>query len=192
MALNPTTGIDPEVDRFVIYRTSASQYTNMNATWPRVDGGPLVGANPDFRYYKKVSVEAPDVDHRFTTTTTYGKTDTAPAPAEGLPVGTYSAVYDLVKLPVEDLKRQVLDETKRQFSMKFPQTDSIMELSEVADALSRRDAGLSLTTTQQSILNNMLGVGDFVSQLRARQAELNAAIDADEDYDILAGWPVAQ
>lgn len=187
--INPTTGIDAAVDRFVIFRVSTNQITNMNATWPRTDGGPLVGANPDFRYFKKVNSTPPDIDHRYTLTTTTGMVNATPAAAEGHPYGNYETIYEPVKLPVADLKRQVLDETKRQFSMRFPQADSIMELSEVADALSRRDAGLSLTTAQQAILGNMLGVGDFVSQLRARQAALNAAIDADEDYDITAGWP---
>lgn len=188
MTLNVTTGIDPEVDRFVIWKVSTSQYTNMNATWPRTDGGPLVGANPDFRYYKKVAVEAPDVDHRFTLTTTYGKTDATPTPAEGLPVGTYSAVYDLVKLPVEDLKLQVETEFQRQLQLQFPQTSNPAVLIEAADALARKDAGAVLTTDQQLKLDAIVVTGDVVAMLRARQSELNAAIDADEDYDITTGW----
>jgi len=190
MALNPTTGIEAVVDRFVIWRVSTSQFTNMNATWPRTDGGAIVGGNPDFQYLKKVASTPPDYDHRFTLETEYVKVLTTPTPAEGLPVGTYEAVYNLVKLPVEDLKRQVLDEFNKQFAMRFPQANSTAELAEVADALARRDAGLSLTESQQAILDAMLGVGDFLSQLRARQTELNAAIDADEDYDITAGWVV--
>ena len=39
MALNTETGIDPVVDRFVIWKVSTSQFINMNATWIRFDGG---------------------------------------------------------------------------------------------------------------------------------------------------------
>ena len=181
MALNPATGIDPEVDRFVIYRASTGQFTNMNATWPRVDGGLLVGANPDFRYYKKVVADAPDVDHRFTLTTTSGKTDATPVPADGLPVGTYSAVYELVKRPVEDLKAQVETEFQRQLQLQFPQTNNPAVLIEAADALARKDAGAVLTENQQQKIDAIVMTGDALAILRARQTELNAAIDADED-----------
>jgi hypothetical protein len=188
MTLNVITGIDPDVDRFVIWRPSTSQFTNMDATWPRTDGDPLVGANPDFRYYKKVAAEAPDVDHRFTLTTTYSKTDATPTPAEGLPVGTYSAVYDLVKLPNEDLKAQVETEFQRQLQLQFPQTSNPAVLIEAADALARKDAGAVLTADQQLKIDTIVVTGDVVARLRARQAELNVAIDNDKDYDITTGW----
>lgn len=190
MALNATTGIDPVVDRFVIWRVSTSQFTNMNATWPRTDGGAIVGGNPDFQYFKKVTSTPPDYDHRFTLDTTFGKVLTTPTPAEGLPAGTYEATYELTRLPAEDLKRQVRDEFNLRFAARFPQANSTAELAEVADALARRDAGLTLTTSQQAILDAMLGVGDFLSQLRARQSALDASIDANENYDITVGWPV--
>lgn len=188
MTLNVTTGIDPAVDRFVIWRVSTSQFTNMNATWPRTDGGAIVGGNPDFQYFKKVTSTPPDYDHRFTLETEFGKVPTTPTPAEGLPVGTYEAVYTLVKLPVEDLKIQVENEFQHQLTLQFPQTNNPAVLIEAADALARKDSGAVLTEEQQAKIDAILGVGDVLSQLRARQAELNAAIDADEDYDITIGW----
>lgn len=190
MALNTTTGIDPAVDRFVIWRVSTSQFTNMNATWPRTDGAAIVGGNPDFQYFKKVTSTPPDVDHRFTLETEYGKVPTTPAPAEGLPVGTYEAIYNLVKLPVEDLKAQVETEFQHQLQLQFPQTSNPAVLIEAADALARKDAGAVLTEEQQAKIDAILGVGDVLAQLRARQSELNAAIDADQDYDITTGWVI--
>ena len=188
MALNTETGIDPVVDRFVIWRVSTSQFTNMNGTWPRTDGGAIVGGNPDFQYFKKVTSTPPDYDHRFTLETEFGKVLTTPTPAEGYPVGIYSAVYDLVKLPVEDLKAQVETEFQRQLQLQFPQTNNPAVLIEAADALARKDAGAVLTTDQQLKIDAIVMTGDVVAMLRARQAELNAAIDNDEDYDITTGW----
>jgi hypothetical protein len=188
MALNETTGIDPVTDRFVIWRVSTSQFTNMNATWPRTDGGAIVGANPDFQYFKKVAGTSPDYDHRYTLTTEFGKVLTTPAPAEGLPVGTYEATYTLVKLPVEDLKLQVENEFQHQLTLQFPQTNNPAVLIEAADALARKDSGAVLTEAQQAKIDAIVGVGDVLAMLRSRQAALNAAIDADEDYDITIGW----
>ena len=188
MALNTETGIDPVVDRFVIWRVSTSQFTNMNATWPRTDGAAIVGGNPDFQYFKKVTSTPPDYDHRFTLTTEFGKVPTTPTPAEGLPIGTYEAVYTLEKLPVEDLKLQVENEFQHQLQLQFPQTNNPAVLIEAADALARKDSGAVLTEAQQAKIDAIVGVGDVLSMLRARQAELNAAIDADEDYDITIGW----
>jgi len=188
MALNTTTGIDPVVDRFVIWRVSTSQFTNMNATWPRTDGEAISGGNPDFQYFKKVTSTPPDYDHRFTLETEFGKVPTTPTPAEGLPVGTYEAVYTLNKLPSADLKLQVENEFQHQLQLQFPQTNNPAVLIEAADALARKDSGAVLTEEQQAKIDAILGVGDVLSQLRSRQAALNAAIDADEDYDITIGW----
>jgi len=188
MALNTETGIDPVVDRFVIWKVSTSQFINMNATWIRFDGGAVDPPNPDLEYYKKASSTPPDYDHRFTLETTFGKVPYVPAALPGLPVGTYEPVYNLVKLPVEDLKAQVETEFQHQLQLQFPQTSNPAVLIEAADALARKDSGAVLTEEQQAKIDAILGVGDVLSQLRARQAELNAAIDADEDYDITTGW----
>lgn len=190
MAVNATTGIDPEVDRFAIYRESTSEYLNMNAKWPRVDGGPIEGGNPDYKYYKRVSAERPDVDHRYTVATTWGKVEADPTPAEGHPSGTYEEQHTATKLPAEDLKLQVETEFQRQLQVLFPTSNDPSVLIEAADAITRKQNGAALTTAQQAVLDTVTSVGDAVAQLRARQAELNDAIDDDEDYDLTTGWTV--
>lgn len=191
MAVNPETGIDPEVDRFAVWQVSESRYTNLNAPWPRVDGGQISGANPDFRYYKKVDVERPDVDHRYTVDSVYGKIDTSPTPADGLPYGEYKAVHTATKLPVEDLKAQVDTEFQKQVQLAFPTINTPSLLIEAADAVTRKQDGATLTSDQQAVLTAINASGDAVAQLRARKAALYAAIDADQDYDIEAGWTIA-
>jgi hypothetical protein len=190
MAVNETTGIDYAVDRFAIWKVSTGSYINLNAVWPRVDGGPLVGANPDLLYYKKVNLPAPDADHRFTVTSTWGKVEASPTPAEGHPSGTYEPVYTLEKLSVTELKKQVETAFQAELQKIFPQTATPSVLIEVADAIVRKQNGAVLTEKQESDIAQFTGIGDVVTQLRNRQAELNAAIDADEDYDITL-WPIA-
>ncbi len=188
MALNTTTGIDPVIDRFVIWRVSTSQFTNMNATWPRTDGGALVGANPDYQYFKKAAGTPPDYDHRYTLTTEFGKVLIAPAPAEGLPVGTYEAAYTLSKLSVEELKAQVETEFERQFQMAIPVTSISTQLAASIDSVVRKQDGAVLTEKQQAKRVQAIAIGDKLAVLEARRDALLAAIDANADYDLTIGW----
>lgn len=188
MAVNETTGIDPEVDRFALYDTASQSFLNLNATWPRFDGGPIQGGNPDHKYYKRVTTERPDVDHRYTVATTWERVDADPAPPEGHPAGQYLQTHVATKLPAEDLKRQVETEFQRQLQQLFPTSNDPAVLIEAADAITRKQNGAALTPTQQATLDEIVAVGDGVAQLRIRQAELNAAIDAEEDYDLTEGW----
>lgn len=190
MAVNPETGIDTAVDRFAIYSISGQNYINLNAQWPRVDGGALVGANPDLAYYKRVATETPDVDHRYTVETTWGRVDADPAvdPADGLPVGQYRQAHTPVKLSTADLKLQVDSEFQRQVRLQYPDVENPSKMIEAAGVLARKQAGGVLTEAQETLLQSFIGLEDAISQMRDRVTELYAAIDADEDYDITEGW----
>jgi hypothetical protein len=188
MAVNPVTGVDPEVDRFALYRVSTQQIQNANVGWARFDGGPISGGNPDYQYFKRVTSEKPEVDHRYTVETTWELIPTTPTPPEGHPAGTYEQSHVGTKLSPEDLKIQVENEFQRQLGMAFPATNSPAVLIEAADAITRKQNGSVLTPAQQTVLDSMVGIGDVVARLRTRQSALNDAIDADEDYDITEGW----
>lgn len=188
MTANAITGVDPEVDRFAIYDTGLQAFINLNAQWPVADGGPIVGGNPARKHYKRVSATTEPADHRYTTQTTWSRVDTEPAPPEGHPAGVYQQSHTVTKLPVADLKLQVETEFQRQLQILFPNTSNPAVLIEAADAITRKQNGAALTEAQQATLDAVVGIGDVVKMLRDRQAELNAAIDADEDYDITEGW----
>lgn len=190
MPANPETGIDPGTDRFVVWQESSQTFVNLGAMWPRFDGGAIQGINPDFRYYWRVEVPPPDVDHRFTIATVWGRIDFDPPvdPNDGLPVGEYKQQHSIVKLSPAKLKLQVDAEFQRQVRFQFPDVENPAQLVEVAGALARKQAGSPLTAEQQATLDRFIAREDAIAQLRARQVELYAAIDADEDYDILDGW----
>lgn len=188
MSTNPQTGINVATDRFVIFRVSTQQYTNMNATWPRTDGGPLVGANPDFEYYKKVDTPSPDIDHRFSRTTTFGRKAIEPKPDVGFPMGTWEATYDLVKLPLADLLAQIETEYQRQVRMQFPETENPSTIIDVGGILIKQQAGAVLTEAETATIAAFVGVRDKIAQLAQRKAELDSAATADEDYDLTV-WP---
>ena len=201
MALNPTTGIDYDVDRFAIRLVSTGQILNTNAVWPRLDGAAVAGANPDRADYTKTSTDAPDADHRFTITTTRVFVDDSPAkdPADGLPVGEYAQSHTMEPLPLADLKAQIETQFQTELRKAFPAVEDPALLVEAADAITRKQNGAVLTTDQNERLTRILGLGDAVTQLRTRQAELNTAaeaFDADPEseagiYDITEGWTIS-
>lgn len=188
MALNPTTGIDPVVDRFAIKVLSSGQIINLNATWPRTDGGAIQGGNPDYQYFKKQNGEQPQIDHRYSLEETTAFTLTTPAPAEGLPVGTYGSTYTPVKRPLETLLAQIESEFQRQVRLQFPDTENPATLLLAAKALAKRQTGAVLTSEETASLNAVAAVGDAVDQLVTRKAELIAAATTGDDYDLTV-WP---
>ena len=198
MALNPTTGIDYDTDRFVIRLVSTGQIINLNAVWPRTDGGAVSGANPDRAYYKKVSVPGPDADHRFRVSSVSQCLDFDPVlnPGDGLPVGEYSPSYTLTPLTIDELKLQIETQFQTELRKAFPAIEDPALLVEAADAITRKQNGNALTPEQEERLTRVLGLGNALAQLRTRQAELNVAAEAfsaDPEseagiYDIEAGW----
>jgi len=156
------------------------------------------GANPDLAYFKKVTVPRPDADHRFRVESVSAPVPFVPAvdPASGLPVGEFKATHTLYPLTVEDLKRQIETQFQLELRKQFPALEDPALLIAGADASIRKSNGSALTPEQDETLTRIQGLGDAVTQLRARQAELNAAAEAftadPEDpagiYDITEGW----
>jgi hypothetical protein len=189
MALNETTGIDQAVDRFVIKLASTGQIINHNASWPRANGGAIEGGNPDYQYFKRVASDPPDIDHRYELQTEDVFTLLSPAPAEGLPVGTFGTTYTPVKLPLNTLLAQIETAFQQQVRQQFPDTENPATLLLAAKALAKRQEGGVLTTDEEASLNAVTAVGDAVDQLVARRQELLDAAEADQDYDLTV-WPV--
>lgn len=188
MALNATTGIDPEIDRFVVKLASNNQVINMNAVWPRFDGGALVGANPDWQYFKKVDAAQPPIDHRFTLGTEYGFALASQTPADGLPVGTYGATYTVVKRSLPELIDQIESAFQEQVRIQFPNTQNPSTLILAAKAIKKRQDGIVLTSDEEATLDLVASTGDSVSLLASRRQELIDSATAEEDYDITV-WP---
>jgi len=190
MAVNPTTGIDRDVDRFVVFLPGQTNSVNTNAQWPRLDGGPISGGFPNGdQYYKKVTVEPPAYDHRYSLNTTFGKVDTVPTPPPGYPVGTWQASYELVLRPLETLLDQIESAFQAEVRKQFPDTENPATLLLAAKALAKRQTGVVLTAEEITSLDAITSVGDAVDQLVARRQELINSATAGEDYDQTI-WPV--
>jgi hypothetical protein len=202
MALNPATGIDYDTDRFVrvfvsnlaaldLLDPATYNVIEWSARWPRTDGAALSGANPQYLFFKRINTDRPGVDHRYQLVTTQTLALLDPAPAEGLPVGTYAQTHTPVKLADDALKAQVETAFQTELRKRFPDSANPAVLLEAADAITRQQAGAVLTEEQEATIAAVQAVGDAVSQLRAKQVEFNAAIDAGVDYD-LSDWTIAE
>jgi hypothetical protein len=188
MAAHPDTGIDRDVDRFVVFLPGQTKSTATNELWPRLDGGPVSGGLGGQRWYKKVTVAPPPHDHRYTLQTENGPVDTDPAPPEGYPTGEWRPVYTLNQRSAETLKLQVETAFQAEVRKQFPDTENPSTLLLAAKALAKKQTGAVLTTEEQAILDAVTSTGDRVTQLMAAKVAFDAAIDADEDYD-LSIWP---
>lgn len=190
MSANPDTGINHAVDRFAIRSVSGGNFINLNAQWPRVDGGAISGANPDLAYYKRVAAARPDIDHRHTTAEVWAPVDFTPAvsPSSGLPVGEFRQSFTITKLDAVDLKLQVDSEFQRQVRIQFPDVENPAKVVEAAGVMASKQAGAVLTIEQQALLDSFVGLQNKIRQMRDRVVELYAAIDAGDDYEITAGW----
>ena len=189
MALNTETGIDRDVDRFVIKLASTGAILNYNAQWPRLDGAAISGGSTDQKYYKRVANTPPDIDHRYELASEDVFTDIAPTPAEGLPVGTFGTVYTPVKLELNTLLAQIETAFQEQVRMQLPDVGDPATLRQAASALAKRQTGAVLTADEENLLANVVVAGGKVDQLAARRTELMDAAEADEDYDLTV-WPV--
>jgi hypothetical protein len=189
MALNTETGIDPVVDRFVIKSLATGNVINFSAFWPRGDGGAIQGGNPDLQYFKRVANDPPDIDHRYELQSADVFALTTPAPADGLPVGTFGTTYTPVKLELNTLLAQIETEFQQQVRQQFPDTENPATLLLAAKALAKRQEGGVLTADEEASLNAVTSVGDAVDQLVTRRQELLDAAEADQDYDLTV-WPV--
>lgn len=189
MTLNVITGIDQEVDRFVIKLASTGGIINYNAHWPRLDGGAVSGGNPDYKYYKRVANDPPQIDHRYELQSEDVFTDITPAPAEGLPVGTFGAVYTPVKLDTNTLLAQIESEYQRQVRLQFPETENPSTIIQVGGILIKQQAGAVVTSAEEALIVAFVATKDKIAQLATRRGELMTAAEADEDYDLTI-WPV--
>lgn len=189
MALNTTTGIDPVVDRFVIKSASTGAILNYNATWIRTDGGQISGGNADLKYYKRVTNTPPDIDHRYDLATEEVFTDITPAPAEGLPVGTFGIKYTPVKLPLNILMAQIQTAFTNEVAKQLPDIGDQAILRQAAKAIAKRQSNAVLSADEEALLVNVVVAGDKVDQLAARRDEYMTAAENDEDYDLTV-WPV--
>lgn len=206
LVTNPDTGLiydtenpnAPGVSRFAIKKVSTNAVINTNAKWLRNDGAQGEGVSADLAYYLKVDEAAPDADHRFKILSEWQLFPYSPAqdPADGLPVGEYKPVHTLTPLEIEDLNLQIENQFQVELRKAFPSIEDPALLVEAADAITRKQNGVVLSTEQEDRLTRVLGLGTAVAQLRTRQAELIAAAEAfaaDPEseagiYDIEAGW----
>lgn len=187
MAVNPITGINFAVDRFVIRKNG--ELTNMNSPWGRIDGGPMVGGLPlgEEWFWKQAPAERQAYDHRYQITSAWECVPSDPPAAEGWPTGVYRETVTAMLLPPDELKAQVDQQKMAANASVYPPTDKDAQAALVADALARRAAGTATDLDTVILARHDARIADL-RRNEERALELYADIDAGRPYDILAGW----
>jgi hypothetical protein len=86
--------VDVVATRWAVLRISTGEIISRNAVWPRADGGPIVGLDPDYVYLLHVNSTPPDYDSRL-----YFLQGTETVDAEDNEI---RLTYDAVKRPLEE------------------------------------------------------------------------------------------
>jgi hypothetical protein len=191
---NPDTGVryyaDPgplegkSVDLFVPLRGETA--TNPGGTrWPNLFGLPYDG--PDLRFYLRGEPKVREYDPAiFFEVATWGPAEYA-NPKVGGPAGTWEETLTVQRRPVEELLNQVDAAMLQANSNLYPANVDPMQGVLYAEAIRRSAEG---TATQPMIdllaKHDALVAAGFQNMERA--AELRQQIQADQPFDLTAGW----
>lgn len=202
MAVNPETGIDAAVDRFVyieafdmqtfdINDASTYRVLNWSAVWPRTDGGEIAGANERFMYFKRMPLITRDVDHRYSKAVNQTLAMDPNASGASLPVGTFQQEEVAVKLSVDELKAQIQTAFQAEVRERFPEAEDPSLTLQIGRALAMKSEGGQLTEAQVALVERFKAYGEAVSQLEEKRAEKYLAAETDKDFDI-TDWTIQE
>jgi len=191
---NPNTGVrfyaDPgplegqSVDLFVPLR--GEMVTNPGGTrWPNLFGASY--EEPGLRFYLKGEPQVREYDPAiFTERATWGPVDYA-SPSVGGPTGTWEETLEVLRRPVEELLNQVEAARLQANARLYPSNEDPMLAVLLAEAI-RRDAEGTATPFMRELLtrHQALVAAGFANMERA--AELRQQIQADQPFDLSAGW----
>ncbi len=199
MAVNPITGVDADVDRFVrifipnlqtfdINDPTTFNVIDWNYKWPRFDGGPISNPKADQKHFKKLATDVIEVDHRYSKETAKVMLFGDPLPPAGHPDGTYQEVETPVKRPLETLIAQIETAFQAQVRIQFPDSQNPTTMMLVDAATLKKQNGGTLTALEQMIVDAYMITVGKIALLAERRDELIAAATNDQDYD-LDLWP---
>ena len=191
---NPDTGVrfhaDPgpqegqSVDLFVPLRDDVP--TNPSGgRWPNLFGLPYDG--PELRFYLKGEPKVREYDPQiFVERATWGAVDyTDPKP--GGPAGTWEETLEVLRRPAEQLLNQVEAARLQANARLYPSNEDPMLGVLLAEAIRRDSEGTAETYMLELLTRHQaLVAAGFANMERA--AELRQQIQADQSFDLTAGW----
>lgn len=178
-----TYPVDP-LSRWSVYQISTDEIVARNKAWPRADGGPIEGSDPDFVYLLQSSTAQPEYDPRLFT---LEKIETADITAN-----TTSVTWTTVPRPVAEVKINAANveavENARHYESR--ERDKLMILG--LGMLSRQLANQALTAREIALKDKIIAAATKIWKNDARLRAIITAIDAGQTPDLDAGWEPVQ
>lgn len=175
-----TYPVSPE-SRWAVLELSTGQIISRNKVWPRADGGPIVGLDPDFVYLLHVNDSQPDYDSRLYSLT---GTETPDAEANELRLG-----WATEKRPTdEQIAAAENVEAQKNFTMFRLEREAIETRLMVTALIQHAVDGQLLPQKVRNMASAYVEKGVRIHKNRDRLKAIVASINANEEPDLDAGW----
>jgi hypothetical protein len=174
-----TYPVSPE-SRWAVLQTSTGEIIGRNRVWPRTDGSPIEGLDPDFVYLLQLTDAQPDYDPRIVT---LEKVEAIDAPANEL-----RTTWLAVPRPVEEVKINAANVEAVENSRHFEQRerDKLMILG--LGVLFRQVANQALTAREIALKDRIIAAALKLWKNDTRLRAIMTALDAGQTPDLDAGW----
>lgn len=172
--------VSPE-SRWAVLQISTGQIISRNKSWPRADGQPIEGLDPDFVYLLHVTAAQPDYDSRYYV---LEGVETVDAAANELRLD-----WNAVKRPVEEQVAAAENvEAEKTFSLVRLEREAIETRLMLAALIQFAVDGQQLPPKARTMATEYVQKGLRIWRNRDRLREILTGIQAGEEPDLDTGW----
>lgn len=174
----------PPESRWAVLRLSTGEIVSRNKPWPRADGQPIEGLDPDYVYLRHVTAARPDYDSRYYV---LQGTETVDAEANELRLS-----WETVKRPTEELVA-VAENVEAQKLQNFVrlEREAIETRLIVAAILAYIVDAQQFPPKVQTMAQEYVAKGTKIWKNRDRLKAIIADIQLGLEPDLDAGWEEA-
>lgn len=167
--------------RWSILQLSTGQIIARNRSWPRADGQPVEGQDPDFVYLLQLSTAEPDYDSRLYTLESVEVVDA--------PENAIRRTWSAVPRPGVERTAAAENEESRQFGRHVQLSRVVLDLCLAVGYLSAKVIdGQALPQKAINVVDRIKRVAVKLQQNRDRHTANLAEIAANRDPDLDTGW----
>jgi len=173
---------------FIIIKKDTGEIINYDATYPRADFQPLIGADPNLEYLKKYTPFQPEpFDSRV-----FKKVETQSVtiiPHPDLPqFNQYLIEYAVVKRANEEIILSIENEEISIKSEFLTNPDVIETMLMMLTALWNKTKGMTLTALEQTAVDNLIGLNVQLLKNKEEKAIKIAQVTVGDEPNLDSGW----
>lgn len=174
--------------KYVLKNITTGEIINRDAAYPTAeDGGPIVGFDPDLRYYEKWTDLRPTEDPRLFTLSTEENVEVIEE--DGAPeTEVFHTTWKATKRPVDDLKHAAKNAESLRNKEQVPDSEQLKVIVSVLRILKKRLNNQTLTQKEAEKFARFDAVADTIEANDEYLATLFTKIDNGEIPDVDA-WP---